>query len=305
MTPSPPTNTNTSRIEIYSLDTLTLSDQQFLTGAKDGQPARIAAELRLPSGTALVPAVVLIHGSGGVTANVDCWAQEINSIGVAALILDSFTGRGITQTITDQSQLSSFSLIMDAYRALDLLSCHSRIAPSKIAVMGFSKGGFAALYSSMRRFQKLWSTPHIEFAAYIAFYPRCDMPLLDDENLSDHPIRFFHGAADDYVPVTPTRRYVERLRRMGKDVQLTVYEGARHVFDNPQYPSVVPLPDAVLLSNCRCAEKEPGNIVNLDTGKTFSWKDSCVTRGATVGYHPQAREEAIKSVKEFLEGLWK
>ena len=200
-------NPETARIEIYSIETLTVTDEQFLTGAKDGKPARIGGELRLPRGTARVPAVVLIHGSAGVGANIDGWAKELNSIGVAAFVVDSFTGRGITQTISDQSLLSSFSMMVDAYKALELLSKHPRIDPTRIAVMGFSKGGFVALYSSMKRFQRLWGPPDLEFAAYIAFYPRCDTAFLEDENVSDHPIRLFHGAADDYIPVGPTRRH--------------------------------------------------------------------------------------------------
>ena len=298
------TSAETARLEIFSIDTLTLTDQQFLLGEKDGTPARIGAELRFPPGIARIPAVVLIHGSGGVGANVDAWAQTLNAMGIAALILDAFTGRSITQTITDQSQLSNFSMIVDAYKGLELLSRHPRVDPTRIAVMGFSKGGFAALYSSMKRFQRLWGTPGIEFAAYISFYTRCDAPLLDDENVSDRPIRLFHGSADDYVPVEPTRRYVDRLSRAGKDVQLTVYEGARHAFDNPSNPSVLPLPDAVLSSNCRREEKQPGNITNLDTGKTFSWKDACVTRGATVGFDPYARAQAVKTVSDFLHAQW-
>ena len=298
------TNAETARLEIFSIGTLTLSDHQFLLGAKDGTPARIGAVLRLPPRTSRIPAVVLIHGSGGVGANVDAWAQALNAMGIAALILDTFTGRGISQTITDQSQLSSFSMIVDAYKGLELLSGHPRIDPTRIAVMGFSKGGFAALYASMKRFQRLWGTPGLEFAAYISFYTRCDAPLLEDEIVSDHPIRFFHGSADDYVPVEPTRDYVDRLRRAGKDVQLAVYEGARHAFDNPLYPHVLSLPDAVLTSNCRREEKQPGNIVNLDTGKTFTWKDACVTYGATVGFDPHAREQAMKSVSDFLGAQW-
>jgi dienelactone hydrolase len=299
------TNAETARLEIYSIDTLTLTDKQFLLGMRDGKPARIAAELRLPPGTNRIPAVVLIHGSGGVGANVDGWAQELNSIGVAALILDTFTGRGITQTITDQSQLSSFSILLDAYKALELLSKHPRIDPSRIAVMGFSKGGFAALYSSMKRFQKMWAPPGLEFSAYLPFYTRCDTPYIDDENLSDHPIRFFHGAADDYVPVEPTKRYVERLKRAGKDVQITVYDGARHSFDNSLNPAVLPFPEAILSNHCRREEKEPGNILNLDTGKPFTWNDACVTRGATVGYDLHARQAALKAVKDFLCAHWK
>jgi len=299
------TNAETARLEIYSIETLTLTDKQFLLGLRDGKPARIGAELRLPPGIARIPAVVLIHGSGGVGANVDGWAQELNSIGVAALILDTFTGRGITQTITDQSQLSSLAIIYDAYRALDLLAHHPRIDPARIAVMGFSKGGFVAMYASMKRFQKLWGTPGLEFAAYIPFYPRCDAPFIDDENLSDHPIRVFHGAADDYVPAEPTRRYVERLKRAGKDVQITLYEGARHSFDNPLNPPMLSFPEAILSSNCRREEKTAGDIINLDTGKTFTWSDACVTRGATVGFDRAAREASIKAVKDFLRQRWK
>ncbi len=298
-------NADTARIEIYSIETLTLTDAQFLLGSKDGKPVRIGAELRLPPGTARVPAVVLIHGSGGVGANVDGWAQELNAMGVATFILDTFTGRGINQTITDQSQLSSFSMIVDAYRSLQLLSQHPRIDPTRIAVMGFSKGGFAALYSSMKRFQNLWSTPGAEFSAYIAFYTRCDTPFLEDENVSGHPIRLFHGSADDYVPVEPARHYVDRLKRAGKDIQLTVYQGARHSFDNSLNPSILSLPDAILSNNCHREEKQPGKIINLDTGKIFSWNDTCVNRGATVGYDQHARGEAIKTVKDFLRTQWK
>ncbi len=290
----------TARLEIYSLETLTLSDEQFLRGAKDGKPARIGAELRLPAGTARVPAVVLIHGSGGVGANVDGWARELNSIGAAACILDSFSGRGITQTITDQSQLSSFAMIVDGYKALELLSQHPRIDASRIAVMGFSKGGFAALYASLRRFQRLWAPAGVEFAAYLPFYPRCDTVFLEDENISEHPIRVFHGSADDYIPIGPTRAYVERLKGAGKNIELAVYEGACHSFDNPMNPSELRYPDAMVASDCRRKETEPGLVVNLDTGKAFSWSDSCVKRGATVGYDPRASAEATQAVKEFL-----
>jgi dienelactone hydrolase len=298
------TSADTARLEIYSIETLTLTDQQFLLGAKDGTPARIGAELRLPAGTGRIPAVVLIHGSGGVGANVDAWAQTLNAMGIAAFVLDAFTGRGISQTIADQSQLSSFSMIVDAYKSLELLSRHPRIDPTRIAIMGFSKGGFASLYSSMKRFQRLWGTPGLEFAAYISFYTRCDAPLLEDENVSDRPIRLFHGSADDYVPVEPTRRYADRLKHAGKDIQLTVYEGARHAFDNPLYPSVHSLPDAVLTSNCRREEQQLGNIINLETGKAFTWKDACVSRGATVGFDPHAREQALKYVTDFLRAHW-
>jgi dienelactone hydrolase len=292
---------NTARIEIHLLDTLTLTDRQFLTGAKEAKPARIGTELRLPQGAGRFPVVVLVHGSAGVGAGEVQWSQELNKIGVATFLMDCFTGRGIVQTITDQSQLGHLAMIVDAYRALELLSKHAQIDASRIAVMGFSKGGFVALYSSMRRFQRLYGSVNTEFAAYIPFYARCDTPYIDDEDVSDKPIRLFHGVSDDYVPIDGCRRYVQRLLRAGKDVVLTEYPGARHAFDNPLYQPVRFMPDAQLPNRCRREERPGGVIINLDTGQPFSSMDACVTRGASLGYDPDSHADSIKAVTGFLK----
>jgi predicted peptidase len=89
------------------------------------------------------------------------------------LLLDSFSGRGIVNTINDQSQLDSLAMIVDAHRALDSLAQHSRIDPSRIAVMGFSKGSVAAIYSSNERFRKMYGPTNIEFAVHVGLY--CSM----------------------------------------------------------------------------------------------------------------------------------
>jgi dienelactone hydrolase len=290
----------TARIEINSFETVTLSDRQFLMGNKDGITARISAELRLPPGTSKVAAVILVHGSNGIGANVDGWARELNGIGVAAFLLDSFTGRGITQTVTDQSQLGHLAMIFDAYRALDLLSGHARIDPTRIAIMGFSKGGFVALYASLKRFQRVYGPKGLEFAAYIPFYAPCNTIYREDEQVSDRPIRLFHGAADDYVSVEPCRQYVDRLLRAGKNAGLMEYAGAQHAFDNPVYSPACFKPDAATTGRCLREERPGGEIVNLETGEPFRWSDACVKRGATLAYDPVATTEAIRAVKAFL-----
>jgi dienelactone hydrolase len=299
------TSTRTARIEIHPFETVTLSDKQFLTGAKEGVTKTIGGELRFPPGNHRFPAMVLVHGSAGVGANVDRWAHELNEIGVAAFLLDSFTGRGITQTITDQSQLGSLAMIVDCYRALDLLSRHLAIDAVRIAVMGFSKGGFAALYASLQRFQRMHGTPGVEFAAYLPFYPACNTIYLEDEQATDRPIRVFHGAADDYVSIEPCRKYVQRLRRAGKDVQLTEYAGARHAFDNTLYSPTRSLPDAVTTARCLREERSLGEIVSAETGQPFRWSDPCVGHGAHVGYDRVATSKATKAVKEFVSAAFK
>jgi dienelactone hydrolase len=291
---------HTARIEIHSFETVTAADKQFLTLSQDRSSARVGGELRLPVGAPRFPAVVLLHGSAGIGTNVDRWADELNGLGVGAFLVDSFTGRGIVQTVTDQSRLGSLAIIVDAYRALDLLSKHPDIDASRIMVMGFSKGGFAALYSSLKRFQRMYGSPSVEFAAYLAFYPACNTTYLEDEQVSEKPIRIFHGTADNYVPVDPCRKYVERLRRAGKDVQLTEYAGAHHAFDNPLYSPHRFLPDAIIAGHCVREERQRGNVINVSSGEPFRWNDACVKRGGKVGYDAVATTKATNAVKAFL-----
>jgi dienelactone hydrolase len=272
-----------------------------LTGAKDGPPVVIAGELRLPGpGTDRLPAVVLVHGSGGVNAKVDRWSQELNGIGVATFIFDSFTARGIVNTTTNQAQLGGLAMLNDAYRALELLSKHPRIDPARIGIMGFSRGGRVALYASLKRFQRLHGPADVEFAVYLPFYAPCNTTYIDDGEVSDRPIRLFHGAADDYVPVAPCRAYVERLRQGGKDVQLTEYPDAHHGFDNPILKAPVSLPWAQTGRRCTLEEKPVGQLINYQTAQPFSLNDPCIERGATVAYNAQAHSEALKAVKDFL-----
>jgi hypothetical protein len=72
------------RMEIRPIQSVTLTGEQFLLGEKSGKVVMLAGELRIPKpGTDRLPAVILVHGSGGISASPDRWAQELNSIGVA------------------------------------------------------------------------------------------------------------------------------------------------------------------------------------------------------------------------------
>jgi dienelactone hydrolase len=293
-----------ARIEVHPIQSVTVTNQQFLNGDKDGKRVVIGGELQLPPGEGRFPAVLLVHGSGGVGAREDRWAHELNGIGVAVFMLDTFTGRGIVQTNTDQSQLETLAMIGDAYRALTALSKHPRIDASKIALMGFSKGGDVALHASMKRFQRMYSSPGVEFAAYLPFYAPCNTTYREDDQISDRPIRMFHGGADNWVLVASCRDYVKRLQAGGRDIQLTEYSGSQHAFDQYLTP-VREIPDAQTTRRCSLQEAEGGIILNRETRRPFTLTDPCVERGAKLGYDAHATGEATKAVKQFLVSLWK
>ncbi len=302
------TDAEAAKIEVYSFQTMTLTDEQFLTGAKMSPPVTISGFLRIPppwGGTDRLPAVIIVNGSGGIMANEDVWSRELNKLGIATFVLDSFTGRGISDTAGDQAQVGILTGIIDAYRALELLSKHPRIDSARIALMGGSRGGRIALYASLRRFQRMYAPQGIEFAAYIPFYAPCYMTFIGDEDVSNVPIRLFHGAADDWVPVSACRAYVQRLRRAGKDVQLTEYPGANHAFDNPNFITATPAPQGQTMRHCTLEEKPLGTIIVQGTERLFTFSDPCVERGVTIGYSAQAHSEATRAVGEFLRTTFK
>jgi dienelactone hydrolase len=293
------------RTEVYPVQTVTLSTADFLLGKKDGKPAMIAGELRIPKpGTDRLPAVVLVHGSGGVGFNSGMWAGELNKAGFATFVTDSFTGRGITNTITDQSQLSSYTMMNDAFAALAMLAKHPRIDPDKIAVMGFSKGAVPSVYASINRFQNTYASEGASFAAYIGFYTPCNTALIDDEKVSAKPIRLYHGIADDWVPVGPCRDYVARLKKAGANIDLVEYPGATHAFDNQMIQGTMQLPQALTARKCRFEEKPQGVIINSDTGQPVTSNDPCIERGVTIAYNAEATDAARKDVVEFLSKLF-
>jgi dienelactone hydrolase len=173
--------------------------------------------------------------------------------------------------------------------------------------MGFSRGGQAALYASMNRFQKLWNNSGVEFAGYIAFYPDCATTYNAETDVAGRPIRIFHGAPDDYNPVASCKAYVARLKEAGRDVALTEYPDSPHGFDSGLFGFNLTLisANAQSVRRCRIREGEGGQLLNADTKAPFSYNDECVELNPHVGGNPDTAKEARKAVAEFLQALFK
>jgi dienelactone hydrolase len=295
-----------ARTEIYDIHTLTLSDKQFLNGDAEAKAVTTSGKLRVAGGQGRLPVVVLMHGSGGMGANIELWERTFNAIGISTLALDGFTGRGLTSTSTNQALLGRLNFILDIYRGLDVLAKHPRVDPQRIMLMGFSRGGQAALYASLKRFHKMWNKSGIEFAGYVPFYPDCATTFIGDADTADKPIRIFGGTPDDYNPIARCKPYVERLKAAGHDVQITEYPNAPHSFDNPlgaQPPVVSPKSESVRA--CDIREAAGGVLTNASTGQPFSYKDACVQHGPHLGHDPEATRQAQQAVTAFARSIFK
>jgi len=294
------------RMEMIPIPSVTLKTEQILTGDLNGKPVTVAGQLRIPkAGTDKLAAIIMVHGSGGLSASAEAWAREFNSIGMAVLVLDSFAGRGIVSTVNDQSQLDHLAMAVDAYRALGVLAAHPRVDPARIAIIGFSKGAVAAVYSANTRFRKLLGPSETEFAAHVGLYTPCNTAFRDDDKVTGKPIRMHHGIPDDWVSIEPCRAYAARLKQAGADVALAEYEGAYHAYDNASLVQPVKFPQAQTSRNCSAREANNGVIVNAKTGAVYSLADPCIERGAQVAYNEAAHKATVAAVKDFLATTFK
>lgn len=297
-----------AREAFYSIPSETMSAADFLTGKK-GTPVTLAGQLRLAkTGPAKQPAVVLLHSASGPIAEgapYEEWPRVLNEVGIATFAVDSYTGRGLFIP-ADSGKIGPLTLtrIMDAFRALEVVAKDPRIDPSRIAVMGFSQGGAAALYSSMARFQKLYGKADLQFVGHISAYAICNTRFRDEEDVTK-PILMLHGTADDLTPVAPCREYSEQLSKAGKSALIIEYPDAYHQFDAPMYRAALRNEQGVTSLGCHLEEGENGAILNRETRQPYSPGDSCVKKGFTGGYYQEAAaNKSHEDVKAFLKDLF-
>jgi dienelactone hydrolase len=100
---------------------------------------------------------------------------------------------------------------------------------SRIAVIGFSAGGIAALsIAQAHDFELFEGEGEYGYKAAVAFYPYC-MP----GNMMKRPTLVLIGELDDWTPAASCRG-IEARRSEGNPVKLVVYPGAYHSFDVPR-----------------------------------------------------------------------
>jgi dienelactone hydrolase len=286
-------------IEVPVIASATPSIENLLLGHPGADTAVIAGELRLPAvNTPRLPAVILMHGSGGFNAGTAVWTQMLNQAGVATLVLDSNSGRKGKDDFKDFSQ-ATVVRILDAYRALTVLASHPRIDPGAIYVMGFSTGGYAALMTATQRLTKLYAAG-ARFAGHIGLYPVCNYRLTSDTITTGAPMLLLQGTADEVVHISSCRAFADDLRAGGANVSMTEFAGAHHQFDNPSLPASVFVSGLRSPKGCAMRETENGLMVNLETGNPFTFADTCSPTGARLGYSADAAAQAQRAVLEFL-----
>jgi len=250
-------------------------------------------------------AVVLIHGGDGwIDEREGYYGRTLSAAGYTVLAVDSYTPRGVVDTVKDQFRVPTIELTRDAFAARRFLLAHNHRA-ERIALMGTSKGGGATLYAADRNFLPAETD---RFAAVIAFYPSCAIRPRVPKPASALFIGV--GEKDDWTGAKPCQELAESFSKAGGKVMVKVYPDALQGFDvDPAHYQPHQLPMAENYSQCTIWIEEDGKP--SFAGKRFSatndpelfaeLRKTCVTKGASVGPNPQQRKVAGADLIAFLD----
>jgi len=277
------------------------------TRTYDPTPVQIFGTLQLPPNlSSPVPAMVIAHGSGGVSDGREFeWADVLNGMGIAAFVVDSFTPRGIGSTGTNPSLLSAATNVADALKALELLATHPNIDPNRIGVMGGSLGGKVADLTGYEEMRQGIINGGLKFAAHVPMYPNCSSRYWSP-NVTGAPKLFLLAELDDYNPALPCTGLAQVLAGLGGDVTAIIYPGAQHAFDSSW--DLTWCADCVTSRNC-------ADETRLDTWQRRRWDNGyvfanntefqayvqgCTTTGTHFGSDSAAEAQAVTDVRIFL-----
>ena len=253
-----------------------------------------------------MPLVIISIGSRGMTSGrEELYSGVLTKAGIAVLIVDSYTGRGFTETVSDQGRMSFAASAADALHALKRASEDQRFDPKRIGLMGYSRGGFVTVITYDRRLQAAICGKDITFAGHVALYPSSYIQWRNPQPPASSMLMLL-GGKDEQAPAAKAQDSAGRLNKAGGKVEAILYPELSHSFD-----SVLPAARGDTTTSLGAADikvEDDGYMVETKTGirDDAGWADFLTKSREALGKKvpsggngPLPRDVAVGSVVGF------
>jgi dienelactone hydrolase len=228
---------------------------------------------RYPPGSGPFPAVLLFHGCGGVRRIMHAYADAAAKAGVAAIIVDSHTPRGIdyeaalAQVCTGR-RLWARERAADLHAALAVARDDPRIDETRLALAGWSHGGWTildafALQASDEAPDGLDEPPARAFEgvkAVFLVYPYVSGPALARRRdfTPPAPIEAVLVEDDAMASDADASEVLSRLKKQGAAVSWSSLGGVTHGFDEPDHH-----PESKLLYDAEATARTRADFIDM------------------------------------------
>jgi len=206
-------------------------DEKSVGGPNSSAPL----QLYLPPGNGPFPAVLVMHGCGGILDNHRSWAGRLVGWGYAAVIVDSFGPRN-QRRICDSLDLIPVPVrAQDAHNAAIYLRTLPNIQADRIGIVGFSHGGGATLSAAVDERIPV-DRGGRPFQAAVAYYPWCSPGTIVLPYATD--LLILIGKDDSWTPADRCIKSVAERANQAHPPAIKVYPGALHDFDSGGLPTL-------------------------------------------------------------------
>jgi len=197
---------------------------------KVGVNKNMDAQLMTPDGPGPYPAILLLHTSGGLQSADLEYARHLVAEGYVVLVPAFLDAYGILAR-TRQLAFTTYAqpIYADFVVSLNSLRSNNKVNGRKIAAIGFSNGGYFAL----------WLAATGQVQAGISYYGALT-GAATDKSLSrfrqgftntSAPVLVLHGTDDSTVPVGKAIELDSILTAAQSSHEVRQYPGAEHRFD--------------------------------------------------------------------------
>jgi dienelactone hydrolase len=292
--------------------------KDFMNGGADAAWQTTGGTLVLPDSASpenRVPAVVILHGSGGDWSGRGvALAMKLARNGIAGLSVDTFTARNLRSTDDYLERLKKAPIqtqMADAMSALLALQDHPSIDTDRIGVTGFSLGAGSALYMMFEPIiENVLGKDGPRFSAYAMFYGGCQVEF-EDFRIEGSPLLIMMGEKDESMSIPACAEFQQQLLDLGTEAELIVYPGAGHGWDNP-FPQQF-MEGAVVMRDCVMRITSDGETIESTTGYSMDNGFSAImavngcghSDGYTMGYNQNASDQSVQDLLRFLRKTWR
>ncbi|MDQ3687746.1 MAG: dienelactone hydrolase family protein [Acidobacteriota bacterium] len=175
--------------------------------------------------------VIVLQEWWGLVPHIKDVADRFAAEGFVALAPDLYHGEATKSP--DEAGKLMMALDIDRTEkdlrgAVDYLLNHGSVTSTKVGTVGFCMGGVLSLYAA---------TKNEQVGACVVFYgihPKIEPDLA---NLQA-PVLGLYAEKDNSVPPPAVHELEEKLKSLGKDVEIHIYPGTDHAFFNDTRPEV-------------------------------------------------------------------
>ena len=138
---------------LFSQEKITFSSanpfglKDIITSLDRQKTQQVEGLLNLPKGKGPFPLVLGVAGSLDWSKHHLEYLEMYRSMGIATFEVQSFSSRNVTSTVGSQTEVTTAMMILDAYRAFEILADDPRNDKERVAITGWSLGGGVALFS--------------------------------------------------------------------------------------------------------------------------------------------------------------